>query len=318
LIPAVSKFDFKNHKPLILKDVKGGKGVFIFRFDQFEKEKVFVNDEKLENLYFEILFKICAKFNLIKSGEFILYQDEKFILLLDRIFKNKRYHRKIYIPSGANKFTLLKILNNSPKLFGQDVKFDDFEEGDLFPDTYHYFYGETKSHLIRIMKKRTFEILDKLWNEKDSSLPYKNQKEALTLASIVEKEAFLNEDKALIASVFINRLKLGMKLQADPTFQYANKLRNYQRESQGLEKEKFNLMIDSPYNTYYAFGLPPGPISNVSYSTLYSVFHPALTDFLYFISFPGEKKFYFSKTYKEHNEHVINLRKKQKELKKIL
>ncbi len=292
---------------------KTQKKEFIFYFDR-QKNFITVNNKKFQNKYFEKAFLFLKKINFMNYGEFVIHENERWFQLFKRIIENKRYVRKIYIPSGANKFLLIKILNHAQKVFGPEIKFEDFEDGELFPETYHYYFGESRQNLLKIMKIKTETLLNQFWEQKNVNLPYKSKKDALILASLIEKEAFLEADKPLIASVFLNRLRLGMKIQSDPTAQYANKINNYLRAKKGLEAEKFDIKIKSSLNTYFVDGLPDRPISNVSQSSLYAAFHPAKTDFLYFISFPGDSKLIFTKEYEKHLKNVMILRKKQKEL----
>ena len=155
--------------------------------------------------------------------------------------------------------------------------------------------GEAFSSILFQSHKKWKEISNKLWDTRDDDLPYANIMEATTLASIIEKEGI---EKETIAGVFINRLKLNMKLQSDPTVIYA--LGN---DFDGDIKRK-DLQIDSPYNTYRYRGLPPGPISIVSEDSLRAALRPKETDYLYFVSM-GNGFHKFSKNLTEHNKDVL-------------
>lgn len=169
-------------------------------------------------------------------------------------------------------------------------------EGFLYPDTYFLDYGITEEEFFLPPLRRFKRVWDSLDVEnraKDVNLtPY----EVLILASIVEKEAVLEYEKPLIASVFLNRLKRGMPLAADPTIKYIlenpPKILPYQLTT-----------IDSPYNTYKYPGLPPTPICSPSASSISAVLNPANTDYLYFSSKDGVRH-YFARTYKEHLRNV--------------
>ena len=169
------------------------------------------------------------------------------------------------------------------------------EEGIFYPDTYYYLKGETFSSILLRSQMRWKEISNKLWESRDDDLPYANIREATTLASIIEKEGI---EKETIAGVFINRLKLNMKLQSDPTVIYA-----LGDNFDGDIKRK-DLRIDSPYNTYRYRGLPPGPISIVSEDSLRAALKPKETDYLYFVSM-GNGFHKFSKNLTEHNQAVL-------------
>lgn len=170
-------------------------------------------------------------------------------------------------------------------------------EGFLFPDTYRFVEGESFESIVLRMRKRFNEITgsnyELLCSEKGFDL-----KEAVTLASIIEREAKLDSDRPIVASVFINRLKEGMPLQADCTINYL-----LPEHKEWLSKEDYE--IDSPYNTYKYAGLPPGPICNPGRASLFSVVEAPETDYFYFMTTP-EGKAIFSKTLAEHER---NLRK---------
>jgi UPF0755 protein len=139
--------------------------------------------------------------------------------------------------------------------------------------------------------------LDVAWAERDANLPYRNAYEALTMASIVEKETGRSDDRSLIAAVFINRLRKGMLLQTDPTVIY------------GLDDKfdgnlrKRDLQTDTPYNTYTRTGLPPSPIAMPGSAALQAALHPAASDALYFVA-RGDGSSQFSRTLDEHNKAV--------------
>ena len=142
------------------------------------------------------------------------------------------------------------------------------------------------------------DLLEELWVERTPDLPYKTAYEALILSSIIEKETALPSERSKISGVFVRRLNLGMRLQADPTVIYA-----LGSNFDGDIKKK-DLSIDNPYNTYRYKGLPPGPISTVSEESLKAALNPLKTDFLYFVSM-GNGFHKFSKTLSEHNKAVL-------------
>ena len=165
----------------------------------------------------------------------------------------------------------------------------------FYPDTYFFQKGDKYSSILLIAQEKWKSQSEILWSDRNEILPYKNLTEAITLASIIEKEGL---EKNKIAGVFINRLRIGMKLQSDPTVIYA-----LGKDFDGDIKRK-DLRIDNPYNTYLYKGLPPGPISIVSEESLEAVLNPEETDFLYFVSMNnGFHK--FSKNLTEHNEAVL-------------
>lgn len=169
-------------------------------------------------------------------------------------------------------------------------------EGYLFPDTYYIRKGMSEKEIAQMMFKRFTQVFtgDLQGKAKDVGLaPY----EVATLASIVEREAFVAEERPVIAAVYLNRLRIGMKLDADPTVTYAiGKEAGYAPLLKDLE-------VDSPYNTYRNPGLPPGPIGNFGAASLTAVLGPAKVDYLYFVA-KKDGSHAFARTLSEHNANV--------------
>ena len=170
-------------------------------------------------------------------------------------------------------------------------------EGLFFPDTYYFTKGASDIELLQRAYRRGKAILEKEWESRDAGLPYKNDYDALIMASIIEKETALASERAMIAGVFVRRLKNNMKLQTDPTVIYAMGIKY-----DGNIRKK-DLRIDSPYNTYRYNGLPPTPIALAGREAIHAALHPKNDDTLYFVS-KKDGSHYFSKTLYEHNKAV--------------
>jgi conserved hypothetical protein, YceG family len=170
-------------------------------------------------------------------------------------------------------------------------------EGLFFPDTYYFASGSTDTALLKRAYHLMHERLDAAWVSRASGLPLANPYEALTLASIVEKETGRASDRPLVAAVFINRLKLGMRLQTDPAVIYGIG----ERFDGNLKKS--DLENDHAFNTYVRSGLPPTPISLPSQASLDAVLHPAAVPYLYFVA-RGDGSSEFSSNIAEHNRAV--------------
>ena len=170
-------------------------------------------------------------------------------------------------------------------------------EGLFFPDTYYFTKGASDIELLQRAYRRGKAILEKEWESRDAGLPYKNDYDALIMASIIEKETALASERAMIAGVFVRRLKNNMKLQTDPTVIYAMGIKY-----DGNIRKK-DLRIDSPYNTYRCNGLPPTPIALAGREAIHAALHPENDDTLYFVS-KKDGSHYFSKTLYEHNKAV--------------
>lgn len=170
-------------------------------------------------------------------------------------------------------------------------------EGRFFPDTYLFAKGSADIDILRRSSRQMSNILQNEWEGRDPGLPYASAYEALILASIVEKETGQSQDRAQIASVFVNRLKKGMMLQTDPTVIYGL------GEIFDGNLRKRDLLSDSPYNTYTRPGLPPTPIAMPGLGSIKAAMHPERTGMLYFVA-RGDGSSQFSGTLEEHNRAV--------------
>ena len=178
-------------------------------------------------------------------------------------------------------------------------------EGYLYPDTYLISRDMGAKGLVDLMVNRFWHVYNSLIRDQKSSAGGLSQlREVVTLASIVEKETGLAEERPIIASVFLNRLKKRMRLESDPTVIYG--LKDFDGN---LKRE--DLRTPSPYNTYIHHGLPPGPIANPGREALSAVIDPVKTDYLYFVS-KNDGSHYFSTTLKEHNRAVARFQKRRR------
>ena len=253
----------------------------------------------------KFLLKVYLRVNNISMAQAGYYHLKnkswrKFILSIN---KGDVVIFKLEIPAGKNLFEIKRILlesnlNNDCNNFKcLDDRYD-FLEGTLKPDTYFYKYSDSLSKILQRSQDEFFKLSLNLWDEKKPKLPLSTLADALILASIVEKEAGNEDEKSIIAGVFLHRLSIGMKLQADPTIIYG-----LMPEFNG-DITKANLRDrNNPYNTYQIQGLPPTPISTISQSSLEAVILGMKNDYLYFVA-KGDGTHQFSKTYRQHLEAV--------------
>jgi len=177
-------------------------------------------------------------------------------------------------------------------------------EGLFFPDTFYFNRHTTDIALLKISYDAMQAKLDKAWQNREENLPYKNSYEALIMASIVEKETGKASERPMIAGVFINRMRFGMRLQTDPTVIYGMGL-----QFNGNIRKK-DLLTDTPYNTYTRGGLPPTPIAMPGLAAIEAALHPAKTKALYFVG-KGDGSHAFSNNLNEHNIAVVRYQLKK-------
>ena len=170
-------------------------------------------------------------------------------------------------------------------------------DGLLLAETYYYNAGSAASEVVKRANEHLNKTLSEAWQSRDEKLPYKSSYELLIAASIIEKETAIESERPLISQVIANRLKKRMRLQMDPTVIYA--LGNKYHGS--LSKK--SLKVDSPYNTYRYYGLPPTPIAMVSKDAIDSAAHPKSGDYLYFVA-TGDGRHFFSSNYQQHRQAV--------------
>ncbi|TCV98254.1 endolytic transglycosylase MltG [Biostraticola tofi] len=179
-------------------------------------------------------------------------------------------------------------------------------EGRLYPDTYLYTASTTDTALLKRAWQQMDKILQQTWQDRAEGLPYASADGLLTMASIIEKETGVPEERARVASVFINRLRIGMRLQTDPTVIYG-----MGKKYQGILTRQ-DLNTPTPYNTYQISGLPPGPIAMPGKGALNAAAHPDKTSYLYFVA-DGKGGHAFTTNLASHNQAVQQYRKIMKE-----
>ncbi len=263
------------------------------------------NNNVINNPYNFIIYSIISgKSKSLKAGEYLFEKGITNSDILHKLYKNEVKLYKIIIPECySNKQIHTYLLKYFPGL----KSFENYEEGDFFPSTY-YISKDTKiKNLLNIMNTKAKEEYSKIYSDFKYKIPnvLKNKKEVLILASIVEAEAKLSKEKPKIASVFLNRLRLGMKMQSDPTVIYGINKTVYKEKP----LQKSDLLISHNWNTYRIFGLPPTPICNVGIDSVYAVLQPDKNENLYFVA-DGKGGHLFSKTYKEHLKNIKKVYKK--------
>tara|TARA_R110001583_G_scaffold81253_2_gene217006 strand:+ start:34911 stop:35909 length:999 start_codon:yes stop_codon:yes gene_type:complete len=257
--------------------------------------------------WWKVISKLRPDLTGIRAGTYQLKEGYNLEDILVEINTGKEYQFKVTFVEGSTFKEWLDNINKAELLLPlQKTEAEIIEalnipytklEGLLFPETYHYRAQMSAFEIIKKAYLHQNSIVNKLWAEREKDLPYKTPYEALIMASIIEKESGLSNDRDKISSVFVNRLRIGMRLQTDPTVIYGMGERYKGRIRSKDLREK------TPYNTYTINGLPPTPIAMPSEAALYATLHPAKTKYLYFVS-KGDGTSYFSKNLKEHNRAV--------------
>ena len=255
---------------------------------------------------FALGVRVSNKSTDLKAGEYSIPAKASAKMVMDILTGGQTFIRKITIPEGLTSYQIVDLLNKTESLSGQIVNIPD--EGSLLPETYYYSAGDSKQHLIIRMQNAMKRTLEEAWENRPKGGILRNKKEVIILASIIEKETSLDEERAHIASVFLNRLKQKMRLQSDPTVIYGLS------DKTGIFKRKLwsnDLKKKHPYNTYVIYGLPPTPISNPGKASIEAVLNPIDSADLYFVA-NGTGGHTFAPTYAEHQDNVDQWRQIKK------
>ena len=243
----------------------------------------------------------------IKAGEYEIPARTSMEALVDILQSGKVVQRRLTVPEGVTTAEVLELVRKTEALTGEITL--DVKEGDLLPETYFYSRDDTRDGLLSRMKEAMEKTLDAAWRKRAPGLPLANRREALVLASIVEKETALPAERARVAAVYINRLRRRMKLESDPTTIYGL---TGGKTPFNRELTRADLQSTSPYNTYVVAGLPPGPICNPGRASIVAATNPARDRSIYFVAY-GQGGHVFALTLPEHNRNVTRWREIQRE-----
>lgn len=258
---------------------------------------------------FVLMTRILGRAGDIKAGYYALAEGATPMDLLEKITRGDYVQRSIVFVEGWTFKQARAALDAHPDVRHDTTGLPDEEimrrlgapdvppEGRFFPDTYVFAKGTSDLDILKRAYQSLQRHLTQAWEGRSADLPLKSPDEALILASIVEKETGRADDRAVVAAVFHNRLRIGMLLQTDPTVIYGMG----ERFDGNLRRQ--DLRTDTPYNTYTRRGLPPTPIALPGLAAIEAVMHPADTDALYFVA-RGDGTSAFSRTLDEHNRAV--------------
>ena len=270
--------------------------------DRLEEARI-IRDGRL----FQLAAWTLGQGRSLKAGEYAVPAHVSLRDLVQILASGRVVVRKVTIPEGLTVRQTLAALAEAEGM-GGTVAVEAIKEGELLPATYNYVWGDERGRMVVRMRAAMSETVERLWRERRPGLPLATPAEAVTLASIVEKETGRADERARIAGVFFNRLKAGMKLQSDPTVIYAVA----EGRDLGRALTRADLRQPHPYNTYVIEGLPPGPIASPGRAALEAVMNPAVTDALYFVA-DGNGGHAFARTLDEHNRNVARWRRLMRE-----
>ena len=252
-------------------------------------------------LLFELNLRLRGMAAKIKAGEYAIPSRASMADIAGILVQGRSIQHRLTAAEGLTSDMIWKLVQADTVLTGDTGAVP--EEGSLLPETYLFTRGETRRGLLDKMAKAQKEFLEQQWSRRAEGLPFQTMDEALILASIVEKETALPEERRHIASVFVNRLKIGMRLQTDPTIIYG--LTKGYPLGRGIRQSE--LEAATPYNTYVIAGLPPGPICNPGKDSIAAVLNPQTSDDLYFVA-TGRGGHAFAATVAEQARNVAAYR----------
>jgi UPF0755 protein len=276
-----------------------------------------VTNNLLPNAWsFILLSKMLGYESSIKAGDYVLVENLSPMQLLEYLVKGDVKQNEIRFIEGWTFSQIREALYQHPTIQHNTLNLSEQEilqliganelkaEGLFFPDTYFFLKNSSDISILKRAYQKMQKRLTDAWSSRQESLPLESEYEALILASIIEKETGKNSDRDLIAGVLINRLRLGMRLQVDPTVIYG--MGN--RFDGNLRKQ--DLRTDQEYNTYTRHGLPPSPIAMPGLASIRAALNPADTDALYFVA-KGNGESHFSTNLQDHNRAVRKYQKRQ-------
>jgi UPF0755 protein len=264
------------------------------------------NDVVAHPLVFIVGLYVTGQYHTLKAGEYEFTAGISPSAAAGLMASGRVVQHRLTVPEGVTSADIVTLLKSAPALTGNIAQTP--ADGTLLPETYFYLLGDSRQELLARMHRAMDTALREAWAQRSPHLPFSRPEDAVILASIVEKEARKPEERGRIAGVYINRLRLGMKLQADPTIAYALSHGGEKPLDRPLAHD--DLAVASPYNTYLEKGLPPTPIANPGRAALLAAVQPEATDDLYFVS-DGMGGHNFARSLDEQDRNIAILRQQQ-------
>ena len=254
---------------------------------------------------FKLGVKISGYERRLQAGEFLIPAGSSMFDIMMTLSSDKVIQHRLTIVEGWTSWQIVDYLNAIENMTNAITDLP--REGSILPETYLYTKNTDRHEVIRRMQMRQRDLLESIWEKRDKGLPFQSVEEAIILASIVERETAIEQERAHIAGVFINRLRRKMRLQTDPTVIYGLNRRGF------LNRPiyKSDLKSNNPYNTYRIKGLPPTAIAHPGRASIEAVLHPMRSNDLYFVA-DGTGGHTFSSSLREHLNKVKKWRRIEK------
>lgn len=258
-----------------------------------------ISDDRI----FRIMVTLDRGEGNLRAGEYAIPEAASMEEIYSILVEGETIHYPVTAAEGLTSAMIAAIVEAHPMLSGEIERVP--AEGTLLPETYLVTRGTSRQAVLDRMAAAQDALIGEIWDERDPDLPFDTVEEAIILASIVEKETGVAEERPLVAAVFVNRLKRGMRLQSDPTIIYG--LTQGEPLGRGIRRSELASLAGG-YNTYQIDGLPPTPIANPGEASLRAVLDPPETDYLYFVA-DGTGGHVFAETLAEHNRNVAAWRR---------
>lgn len=258
-------------------------------------------------MLFQVATVLNQKRGQLKAGEYLFRARTSVNEAIDVISQGRSILHSVTIPEGRTSYQIVQILLENDVLTGEIAEVP--PEGSLMPDTYKFERGAPRAQILQAMARAQERELARIWGRRAEGLPLSSPEELVILASIVEKETGVADERPRVAGVFINRLNQGMRLQSDPTIVYGL-VGGLGTLGRGIRRSEITQATD--YNTYVIDGLPPGPIANPGRAAMEAVANPSRTRDLFFVA-NGTGGHTFSETYDEHRRAVFRWRQIERE-----
>lgn len=272
-----------------------------------------INDSIFDEWVFNLGIRFYKNATDLKAGEYAFAPGVSMHEIMKDLVEGNAVTHSVTIPEGWTTAQIIARVREHPILVGEITEVP--EEGDLLPQTYTFARGTSRQDVLEQMKKAQERLLAEIWERRTDGLPVTTPEELVVLASIVEKETALADERPRVAGVFVNRLNKNMRLQSDPTILYGlYGGEAWLKDRSGIKQSEIN--AENKYNTYQIDGLPPGPIGNPGRAAMEAIANPSRTQDLFFVA-DGTGGHVFAETYEQHQENVRKWRQIERQRRQV-